>query len=143
MVERRIWDAEVRWFDPSRLDIESWNFISRHTLRPTIKFLDYKHVEFSVISNRKALQLAKPENRPVLQIEMSVNRTIDSMHPSCLGIMQVAFLGGFDDTKLPSCRCDVNGSMTVSKTVRLGSNPSTDASFSKDRLCMKRQSKRS
>ena len=25
------------------------------------------------------------------------------------------------------CRCDVNGSMTVSKTVRLGSNPSTDA----------------
>ncbi len=83
------------------------------------------------------------QNRPFLEIEVSVNRTIDSMHPSCLGIMQVAFLGGFDDTKLPSCRCDVNGSMTVSKTVRLGSNPSTDASFSKDRLCMKRQSKRS
>ena len=58
------------------------------------------------------------------------------MHPSCLGIMQVAFLGGFDDIKLPSCRCDVNGSMTVSKTVRLGSNPSTDAIYNKDNMCM-------
>ena len=32
------------------------------------------------------------------------------------------------------CRCDVNGSMTVSKTVRQGSNPCTYASYKQYRL---------
>lgn len=35
-------------------------------------------------------------------------------------------------TLSPTCRCDVNGSMTVSKTVRLGSNPSTCAKLSEN-----------
>ncbi len=37
--------AGGRRFESYIPDIESWNFINRHTIRPTVKFQDYKHYE--------------------------------------------------------------------------------------------------